>query len=143
MSNPTNGYSEEEIADTLAVQDILAENAEDFAALVKLKGMTVDMPGYAEFARSFARNIMRDQKLREEFVKNTPPHPAAAALRAAGFGPEDNRALGDGLQGARGARVDADAAGTPRPAGWPEHDDNRVAEAHDRFTAGVQEVGHG
>lgn len=62
------GYSKKEIQETFDIQDVLAENFEDFQALLKLKGMTPDMPGYAGFARAFAQNIIRDRQLRAELT---------------------------------------------------------------------------
>lgn len=62
------GYTDEQIAETIAIQDALEANAEDFADLMKLKGMTSDMPGYVEFAKNFARNMIRDQKLRQRIA---------------------------------------------------------------------------
>jgi hypothetical protein len=62
------GLTDQEQKEMLAVSDILAENAEDFLALMKLKGMTSDMPGYVAFAKRFAQNVGRDQRLRQQLA---------------------------------------------------------------------------
>ncbi|MBR8351219.1 hypothetical protein KDX21_11630 [Burkholderia cenocepacia] len=62
------GYTDKEILDREQVMDVLAENSEDFQALMKLRGMTEDQPGYQNFVAQFVRNKLRDEALRNEFV---------------------------------------------------------------------------
>ncbi|HGO6128527.1 TPA: hypothetical protein ACK3RK_007112 [Burkholderia cepacia] len=62
------GYTDKEIADLEQVMDVLAENVEEFQALMKLRGMTEDQPGYQNFVAQFVRNKLRDEALRNEFV---------------------------------------------------------------------------
>lgn len=66
--NTRKGYTDKEIADLEQVMDVLAENVEDFQALMKLRGMTEDQPGYQNFVAQFVRNKLRDEALRNEFV---------------------------------------------------------------------------
>jgi len=62
------GYTDKEIADREQVWDVLAENAEEFQELMKLREMTEDQPGYHGFVAQFVRNKLRDEALRNEFV---------------------------------------------------------------------------
>ncbi|MBR8085684.1 hypothetical protein KDX23_23380 [Burkholderia vietnamiensis] len=66
--NTRKGYTDKEIADLEQVMDVLAENVEEFRALMKLRGMTEDQPGYQNFVAQFVRNKLRDEALRNEFV---------------------------------------------------------------------------
>ncbi|TES99635.1 hypothetical protein [Burkholderia cepacia] len=66
--NTRKGYTDKEIADLEQVMDVLAENVEEFQALMKLRGMTEDQPGYQNFVAQFVRNKLRDEALRNEFV---------------------------------------------------------------------------
>nr|DAH87986.1 MAG TPA: hypothetical protein [Caudoviricetes sp.] len=66
--NTRKGYTDKEIADREQVMDVLAENVEEFRALMKLRGMTEDQPGYQNFVAQFVRNKLRDEALRNEFV---------------------------------------------------------------------------
>ncbi|WP_176331024.1 hypothetical protein [Burkholderia vietnamiensis] len=66
--NARKGYTDKEIADREQVMDVLAENVEEFQALMKLRGMTEDQPGYQNFVAQFVRNKLRDEALRNEFV---------------------------------------------------------------------------
>ncbi|AOK04052.1 hypothetical protein WK25_05960 [Burkholderia latens] len=66
--NARKSYTDKEIADREQVMNVLAENAEDFQTLMKLRGMTEDQPGYHNFVAQFVRNKLRDEALRNEFV---------------------------------------------------------------------------
>lgn len=66
--NARKGYTDKEIADLEQVMDVLAENVDEFQALMKLRGMTEDQPGYQNFVAQFVRNKLRDEALRNEFV---------------------------------------------------------------------------
>lgn len=66
--NARKGYTDKEILDREQVMDVLAENSEDFQALMKLRGMTEDQPGYQNFVAQFVRNKLRDEALRNEFL---------------------------------------------------------------------------
>lgn len=62
------GYSDKEIADRMQVMDVLAENREEFQALMALRGITEDQSGYHAFALNFAKNKLRDRALQNEFI---------------------------------------------------------------------------
>ena len=69
MKNPA-AYTDKEIADRTQVMDVLADNHDDFVALMKLRGMTETMPGYPAFVMSFVSGILRDEALRNDFIKS-------------------------------------------------------------------------
>ena len=54
---------DKDVAMSVIRADVLAENLEEFQALMALKEMTEDMPGYRCFAHNFVSNKIRDARL--------------------------------------------------------------------------------
>lgn len=54
---------DKDLAMTAIRAEVLATNADEFRALMTLKEMTEEMPGYQAFAHNYVSNKLRDARL--------------------------------------------------------------------------------